>query len=377
MAPAQRDRHGAAPPTDPAPGLAAKVAFLSQASSYPQPTTRVESVETHMSWLFLTDHDAYKLKKPFQRNGIDYSTPAMRGLNCRRELRLNRRLAADVYLAVVALTADADGRLALDGAGRRVDWLVRMRRLPAALTLEHALAAGTVDAGDAHRIVARLAPFFAGATRARITAPAYRRRLANVVASAASALARPECGLVLTGVDAIAAALQRFIAAHGDLLDARVQAGRIVEGHGDLRPEHVYLTTPPTIIDCIEFDRALRLRDPVDELAFMAMECGRCGHPELDAWLFAAYRELSGDAPPRALIDFHQAHNAFQRARIAIWHLDDPDTGPPRQWIARAGDYLVQARHHLARLQQRSPSPPPPPAKAVGLAPGGGHDRRG
>lgn len=333
-----------------AQGLAAKVAFLCRPDSYPEPTSGVEAIETHMSWLFLTDRHAYKLKKPFQRNGIDYSTPAMRGLSCKRELRLNRRLAADVYLAVVALTADASGRLALDGAGRRVDWLVRMRRLPAALTLERGMEAGTVGAADARRIVARLVPFFASAPCVRITPVAYRRRLSNVIANTAAELGRPEFGLASRRIGALTAALNRFVATHGDLLDARVRAGRLVEGHGDLRPEHVYLTTPPTIIDCIEFDRNLRLRDPIDELAFLAMECDRGGRPELDAWLFASYRELAGDDPPRALIEFHKAHNAFIRARIAIWHLEDTDTGPPQHWIASANDYLGHTRHSLAGL---------------------------
>jgi aminoglycoside phosphotransferase family enzyme len=341
---------GAASPSARAPDLAAKVAFLRRPGSYPQPTSRVEAEETHMSWLFLTDDHAYKLKKPFKRNGIDYSTPALRRRNCMRELRLNRRLAEDVYQAVVALTVEADGRLALGGAGWRVDSLVRMRRLPRELTLEHRLRGGLIEAGDMRRIVARLVPFFASAPRARITPAAYRRRLAQGIADAASALERPAFGLAGRRIDPIAAALTGFVTAHGALLDARVRAARIAEGHGDLRPEHIYLTTPPTIVDCIEFDRALRLHDPVDELAFLAMECDRAGRPELDAWLFGAYRELAADDPPRALVDFHKARNAFLRARIAIWHLDDPETGPPQGWVDRTNDYLDHARRLLVRL---------------------------
>ena len=371
MARRERDSPSAMPDPADGPALAAKVAFLSLPTSYPQTTARIEAIETHMSWLFLTDDHAYKLKKPFRRNGIDYSTAATRGLNCRRELRLNRRLAADVYLSVVALTAQADGHLALDGVGPPVDWLVRMRRLPAALTLEQALAAGTVGEGDTRRVVARLAPFFASAPRARMTPAAYRRRLATVTASAATALRRPASGLAPSRVDAIAAALDRFVVARRDLLEARVQAGHVVEGHGDLRPEHVYLTTPPTVIDCIEFDRGLRLHDPVDELAFLAMECDRCGHPEIDAWLFAAYHELAGDDPPRVLVDFHKAHNAFLRARIAIWHIDDADTGPPRHWVERANDYLGHVDRYLARLQHLQP----PAGSADGAPPGVAGDR--
>lgn len=332
------------------PDLAAKVAFLRQPGAYPEPVARVQEIETHMSWLFLTDDHVYKLKKPFRRNGIDYGTPTARRLNCLRELRLNQRLAPDVYLDVLDLTRDALGQLAIGGPGRRIDSLLRMRRLPNSMTLEEALRTGRARAGDARRIVARLAPFFAAARRARLTASGYRRRLSQGIAAVTVQLQRPEFGLPPGEASTLAAALQRFISGQGDLLDERARAGRIVEGHGDLRPEHIYLTVPPTIIDCIEFDRDLRLRDPVDELAFLAMECDRCGRPEMDGWLFDAHAALAGDPVPRALVEFYKAMNAFKRARIAVWHIEDPETGPASAWTARGKDYLDHARRYLARL---------------------------
>jgi len=332
------------------PGLAAKVAFLRRPDSYPEETARVEALETHMSWVFLTERHAYKLKKPFRRGPIDYSTLAARRRSCARELRLNRRLAPEIYLAVVALTVDASGRIGLGGAGRPIDWLVQMQRLPAELTLECRLRANTVDAADARRIVARLVPFFAAAPRARWTPAAYRRRLVSAVDAAAGELTRPELGLARSDIDPLATALRQFVATRGEVLDARVRSGRIVEGHGDLRPEHIYLTEPPTFMDCIEFDRGLRLRDPVDELAFLVMECDRLGRPELDGWLFAAYCDLVGDTPPRALIELYKAHNAFIRARIAVGHLDELNGDPTRRWTSRAKDYLDHARSYLALL---------------------------
>lgn len=342
------------PDAAPAQGLAAKVAFLRRPESYPETTSRVEEIEAHMSWLFLTDRHVYKLKKPFCRNDMDYSTPRLRQLNCQREVRLNRPLAPEVYLGVVALTADGRGCLALGGRGRRVDSLVRMQRMPAALTLERRLHDGRIDAGDARRVAARLVPFFADAARARMSPQRYRRQLLEANLVAADKLRRPQSGLDRAWVEALAAGLRQFVTAHGELLDARARAGRIVEGHGDLRPEHIYLTQPPTVLDRIEFDRGLRLRDPVDELAFLAMECDRAGCSDFDGWLFATYSQLSGDDPPRALIEFHKAHNAFVRARIAIWHLDDSDTGPSQPWIDRANDYLAHASRYLARIEPAS-----------------------
>ncbi|MFA6229298.1 MAG: hypothetical protein WC617_03860 [Rhodanobacter sp.] len=209
---------------------------------------------------------------------------------------------------------------------------------------------GLFNAADARCVIERLVPFFAGAPHARWTPAGYRKRLARLVDATASELVRPEFGLDQPLVDGIAAGLREGIKSHAGLLDARVHDGRIVEGHGDLRPEHIYLTRPPTIIDCIEFDRTLRLRDPIDELSFLVMECERLGEPASDRWLFDAYRELSDDDPPRSLIEFHKAQNAFVRAKVAIWHLDDPDTGARGPWVARATNYLQIALCVLARI---------------------------
>jgi aminoglycoside phosphotransferase family enzyme len=345
-------RDAADPPPVREPGLAAKVAFLRRAESYPGRVERVETIETHMSWLFLAGRDVYKLKKPYRHDCIDYATLAARRRNCLREVRLNRRLAPDDYLGTTRLTVDAHGRLRLDGTGRPVEWLVHMRRLPEAFSLEQRLLAGTVTPLQIGRVVARLVPLFRDAPRARWSARGYRRHLHATVAATATALRRPAYRQSPGDVEAVAAGLHGFIDARADLLAARVRERRIGEGHGDLRPEHVYLTAPPTIVDCIEFDRTLRLRDPVDELAFLAMECDRLGHPQIDAWLFAAYRSRTGDHPPRALVEFHKALNAFVRAKIAAWHLDDADTGPRRTWIAHAGDYLARARGYIDLLQE-------------------------
>ena len=121
------------------PGLGAKVAFLAQAGNYPEGTRRVDSVETHMSWVFLTDRHAWKLKKPVRQSYLDFGAEAARRYYRAEEVRLNRRLTHDVYLGIVPLTAGADGRLRLGASGTAIDWLVKMRRLPADRMLDFAI----------------------------------------------------------------------------------------------------------------------------------------------------------------------------------------------------------------------------------------------
>ncbi len=141
------DPPGGAAARDADPGLGAKVAFLSRPGSYPEPTARVDTIETHMSWVFLTDRQAWKLKKPVRTTWLDFTTAAARRRNCEAELRLNRRLATDVYLEIVPLALDDGGRLRLGDGGGVIDWLVRMRRLPAARMLDRLIARGEAHDG--------------------------------------------------------------------------------------------------------------------------------------------------------------------------------------------------------------------------------------
>jgi aminoglycoside phosphotransferase family enzyme len=355
QAPGVRNAGGLAMTSSAASGSAQeeKLAFLARAGSYPWPVAKVEVVETHMSWLFLTETRVCKLKKAVRRNGFDHRSARSRRLACERELRLNRRLAPTVYLQLLTLSRHADGRLGLGKHGREVDTLVCMRRLPARETLEARLRVGRVTERDIQCVVARLAGFWQHAPRVRLSAAAFRHRLARAAGWALAGLRHPDYGVDAARVEATAAALRTASRRCRKLLEQRARQHRIVEGHGDLRPEHIYLGRVPQIIDCIEFSRDLRIHDPLYELAFLAMECDRAGHREIDAWLFDAYARRTGDASPRALIDFYKAHNAFKRARIAAWHLDERGFGSRRRWVARTHAYLRLALGYLRKVQVR------------------------
>ena len=133
-------------------------------------------------------------------------------------------------------------------------------------------------------------------------------------------------------------------------MERRAIDGRIVEGHGDLRPEHVCVESPPVIFDRLEFSRAFRLIDPADELAFLAMECERLGAPQVETELFGAYRRVTGDYPPPSLVYFYKVQRACLRARLAIWHLHDlPKSVWPR-WRAVAEEYLRLAESYIGKF---------------------------
>lgn len=338
--------HTRHPPHEPPIPLEAKLGFLQDPRVYPERSTRVETVETHMSWVFLTDAYAYKLKKPVRYDFLDFATIEARRHDCDEEVRLNRRLAPDVYLGTVPLVRDAAGRLHLGGEGEAADWLVRMRRLPADRMLDRLLREGRTTQAEVAGLAGRLARFYASLPAEAVAPEDYRQTLAARIEDNLRELTRPEFGLAADGPARIARAQLEFLAEHAAWFDRRVREGCIVEGHGDLRPEHVCMLAEPVVIDCLEFNRAFRVLDRVDELGYLALECERLGAPQAGRWLLDATLDASGDTPPEALVDFYQSCRASLRAKLALWHLRDDGRHPPGHWVATARAYLELAQRH-------------------------------
>lgn len=329
--------------------LESKVAFLRQPASFPEATYRVEAIETHMSWVFLTDAYAYKLKKPVRYDVLDFTTLASRRFYCEEEVRLNRRLAADIYLGVMALSLDALGHFQLGVGGNAVDWLVKMRRLPTHSMLDFAITHATASAQDMDRIAARLAQFYRTCAPVAITPHAYRNRFLHRIGRNLHELTKPAYRLSAEQVIRICGAQRQVLQNRAALFDKRVQSKKIVEGHGDLRPEHVCLNPALDIIDCLEFSYDLRIVDPADELGFLALECERLGAPDLGALLMRTYCQRAHDPLPDALIHFYQSFRASLRAAIAIRHLDEEQFRHSPEWPRRATEYLLLAQQHIGR----------------------------
>ncbi|MGH9833388.1 MAG: phosphotransferase [Blastocatellia bacterium] len=319
-------------------GIKEKVAFLSKLESYPAPTRAVETKETHMSWVFLTDTQAWKLKKPVRLDYLDFSNPEARRRNCEQEVRLNRRLAPEVYLGIAPLILDQQGKMRLGGEGEPIDWLVVMRRLPADRLLDRAIADQTVSESDARQAGLRLAKFYRQAQPVAITASEYRQRLAADVRANRQELAKPEYALPVDLLESITDAQLNFLDRESELFEARVRAGKIIEAHGDLRPEHICLESEPVIIDCLEFNRDFRILDPVSELAFLALECERLGARWVGDLILETYCDETGDKPPGRLLVFYKSYHACLRAKIAVWHLKDYEDWA--KWTNKAKSYL-------------------------------------
>lgn len=296
-----------------------------------------------MSWVFLAGELVYKMKKPVRLDFVDFSTLEARRHNCERELALNQRLAPGVYLDVVPLMRRADGELALGGDGVPVEWLVVMRRLDERRLLDRAVAAGAVTESDIDRLCDQLAAFYRETPRVDIAPNELVAWWRELVALSERSLTDPRFGLARADVAGPLQALHDFLDRDAGLLAARAVGGRIVDGHGDLRPEHVHLGPPMRIIDRLEFDARLRRVDPFDEIGFLGLECERLGA----AWIGRRLREglerrLRG-RPPAPLLRFYRCYRACLRARLSIEHLRDPEPRTPEHWPGQARAYLTLA----------------------------------
>jgi aminoglycoside phosphotransferase family enzyme len=333
------------------PGLAEKVAFLSSPGAYPGCVHEVACRETHMSWVFLAGEKVYKLKKPVQFSYLDFSTLQQRAAACLAEVTLNRRLAGDVYEGVVALTRSSQG-LTIGGAGESVDWLVIMRRLDEAETLERTILEGRLEAWQLHRLIAVLLAFYRRTRAVLVSADRHLARWHGSVALNRRILLDARLGLPPGLVTKIDRAQRRFLARRASALAERVHGRHIVDGHGDLRPEHIFLGDPVRIIDCLEFNQALRRVDPLDEIAFLCVECERLGAGWAAAHLKRRLGHALREGMSEALFAFYRCHRATLRARLAIAHLLEPAPRTPAKWPCLARTYLALAARDAIRLER-------------------------
>ena len=324
-------------------GIEGKVAFLSRPQAYTEGIQSVEVRQTHMSWVFLTDKYAWKLKKPVRTEYFDFSTPEARRRNCLREVRLNRRLAEGVYLGVVPLTIDSQGNLQLHGNGKAIDWLVHMRRLPSDRMLDNLIDCNAISEQDVLKLTSKLVAFYKKATPVLNTGSQYCKRLTEDLESAQRELTQAAYRSTKDLAQSVIHPQLEFLGTNSNLIEARAREGRVIDAHGDLRPEHVCLEPEPVIIDCLEFNRNLRILDAASELAFLALECERLGGPEIGKRILKTYSELAEDWPSDALLAFYRAYHAVVRAKVAIWHLKDDTILDRAHWVAKADQYLTMA----------------------------------
>jgi len=304
--------------------LEVRVPLAELIAAFSEPGALVEGetaqvIQTHISVVFLAGKRAWKVKKPVRLWGlVDYGTVAAREHWCREEIRLNRRMAADIYLGVVPITR-TDGRLTMGGDGEVVEHAVEMIRLAAGTTMLERVEAGAVKPEEMERVGRFLAEFHAQnplEDEAARGAPASRFGRVIQRNLRASGAGVPERFPALVHAGLVTRMARRLWRARGRLR-RRVQEGRVVDGHGDIRLEHVVRFRGRTaIIDCCEFNEVLRYIDPLSDAAFLSMDLIVHGHPELAEAYERAYLEHAGEMDGAELLPLYRAYRAQVRAMV-------------------------------------------------------------
>ncbi len=323
---------------------ASLVQALAQPACYTPRPPHIEQIQTHISTVFMADDLVYKLKKPVRFSFLDYSTLALRRHYCQEEVRLNRRLAPSVYLGAVPVWRQ-EGRYWVEALPPGlppadtmvVDYLVKMRRLPAERRLGALVAADNVTPASIRAVAERLSSFHAAA------APdlAAQYGTPEVIEQALTENfddTRPFIGQTLSDkqLRVIQTFSRDFLATHRTLFDERARTGRVRDGHGDLRCDHVYLLDEGiVIVDCIEFSPRLRTCDVASDLAFLVMDLELHGAPALASELVQSYCAQTHDEALLDLLPFYQCYRAYIRGKVASLKSQAPEASASEQRQAR------------------------------------------
>jgi aminoglycoside phosphotransferase family enzyme/predicted kinase len=325
------------------------VRALLDPAAYDHPVAAVELIETHISWIFLTGRFAYKLKKPVNLGFVDFSTPDLRRRCCEEEVRLNRRLAADLYLGLRDLHGPPE-RAHLGGNGPVIETMVQMRQFQQRDLLPEALHRGAVGPKQIDALADDLAHFHADAAQAspadpwgtpeRVLDPA----LANLETLAQLQRSPPDG-------EAMACWTRDELTRLQPLLQTRRERGRIRECHGDLHLGNMALHGERIrVFDCLEFSPALRWIDPISDLAFLVMDLQERSHGDLALQLLNRWLDTGGDHGGLPLLPWYLAYRALVRAKVTALRLQQANLAPAavEALEAELGSYLNRARLAMA-----------------------------
>lgn len=327
---------------------------LLKPSAYKHPVSHVELVQTHISYVFITDSFVYKVKKPVDFGFVNFSTLEKRRYFCQQEVQLNKRLSPDVYLGVEEIR-ERNGTFSIGGAGATVEYAVKMRLLPRDRIMSAMLARNEVTRGHVEDIAGILARFHANAATSpeisefgKLDGPGVGRNVLENFEQTEKYIGKTISGERWRRIKEYA---QRFMDSNRALFGHRVESGKIRDCHGDTHSAQIFLADKTYIVDCIEFNDRFRYGDVINDVAFLAMDLDYNGRPDLSAAFVSKYERESGDSEGLKLLDFYRCYLAFVRAKVSNFQLDDPHLADKERAAAsrNAEDYFDLAEHYAYR----------------------------
>ncbi len=319
---------------------------------YPDPTERVELIETHASWVLLAGEFVYKIKKSVVLPFLDYGTLAQRRVCCEAELRLNRRFAPQLYLAVLPIVG-SPASPQIGGPGTAIEFAVKMRRFAESGRLDRLCRRGQLRLQQVSELAATIAAFHEQAapapqaTRFGEPAQVLGPMLENFDELRKLLPDRAQQTRLKLLADWTAATGER-LTPH---LAARKTAARVRECHGDLHLGNLVLIDGQVqIFDCIEFSEDLRWIDVASEIAFTYIDLLDQGQPGLAGWLLNEWLACSADYDAVPVLRLYAVYRALVRAKVAAIRARQANAD-----VGQAMNYLTLAEQLMT----------PPPARLI------------
>jgi aminoglycoside phosphotransferase family enzyme/predicted kinase len=348
---------------------------LSRPAAYPHAVATVEVRQTHISAVFLAGPFAYKIKKPVDMGFLDFRTLDKRRHFCEEEVRLNRRLAPDVYRGVVPVTQSGT-RIMVEGTAPPIEWAVKMERLPDDATLLERLKRGELGVPLVEALAKKIARFHADAEAGAHVAAFGRFDIVAQNARENFDQSLPQIGTTISRqvFDRLKSLTEESLGRLHPLIEDRARRHVPRDTHGDLHLDHVYLfpdRPPPAdlvAIDCIEFNERFRFADPVADMAFLVMDLTFHERRDLARSFTEAYFRFSNDPDGRALLPLYVAYRAAVRAKVEGFELAEKEIPEEERCAA-----LARARAHwLLALSELETPGQKPCLILVGGLPGSG-----
>jgi len=325
---------------------------LLRPDAYPEDTKNVRLVQTHVSFIFITDNFAYKIKKPVDFGFLNFTTIDRRRFYCSEEVRLNRRLCPDIYLGVVELREAASG-VSFCGEGKIIDYAVRMKRLPEERMLDRMLSEGKVTELEIRRIARTIAGFHLDAERGEAIND--YGRVAAIHNNWEENFQQIEkftgISIQATDLSIIRGYIENFIKENEALFAQRLENGFIRDCDGDIHMENICLTDPVCIFDCIEFNNRFRYTDTAADIAFFLMDLDFHGKREFAKPFLEEYCTVTGDSGLLPVLDFYMIYRAFVRGKVESLKMAEAEVPDEERIIAaeKAGRYFRLARGYILR----------------------------
>ncbi len=330
------------------------VQALLQPQAYPQKPGKIELIQTHISFVFLTEGYVYKVKKAVNFGFLDFSTLEKRHYYCQKELELNRRLCPEIYIEVLPIKKATI--IKIDGSGKTVEYALKMKRLPQERIMTVLLQQGKIDKKTIEDLAKIVANFHSKAqTNAEIShfgslniiKTNWDENFSQTTKYIGQTISKED-------YDYTQARINSFIDQSKPLFESRIEGKHVRDCHGDLHSGNIFITEKICIFDAIEFNDRFRFSDVAADVAFLAMDLDFQKRSDLSEYFIQQYLTYSKDEQLTQLLAFYKCYRAYVRGKVVSFRLDDSRIDPAEKAdaIHEASAYFRLATEYAKLLQR-------------------------